>query len=39
LPHRITTSLSQSARVSFNNGAEFQNCLDDIFTAKPADFF
>jgi hypothetical protein len=25
--------------VSFNNDAEFQNWLDDFFTAKPANFF
>jgi hypothetical protein len=25
--------------VSFNNGAELQNWLDEFFTAKPADFF
>jgi hypothetical protein len=25
--------------VSFNNGAELQNWLDDFFAAKPADFF
>jgi hypothetical protein len=24
--------------VSFRNGAELQNWLEDIFTAKPADF-
>jgi histone-lysine N-methyltransferase SETMAR len=33
-------SLSNNLRgVSFNNGAELQNCLDNFFTAKPADFF
>jgi hypothetical protein len=25
--------------VSFNNDADFQNWLEDFFTAKPADFF
>jgi histone-lysine N-methyltransferase SETMAR len=44
LLHRITyhlfSSLSNNLRgVSFNNDAELQNWLDDLFTAKPADFF
>jgi hypothetical protein len=26
-------------RVSFNNDAELQNWLDELFTAIPADFF
>jgi hypothetical protein len=25
--------------IPFNNDAEFQNWLDEFFTAKPADFF
>jgi hypothetical protein len=44
LSHRITTSSALSPSnnlrgVSFNNDAELQNWLDDIFTAKSADFF
>jgi hypothetical protein len=43
LPRLITifSRLKQSAwrGVSFNDDAELQNWLDDIFTAKPADFF
>jgi hypothetical protein len=32
-------SLSNNLRgVSFNNGAELQNWLDEFFTAKPVDF-
>jgi hypothetical protein len=39
--YHLSRSLQQSARrgVSFNNGAELQNWLDDFFTAKSADFF
>jgi histone-lysine N-methyltransferase SETMAR len=37
----IPLTLLQSTRlgVSFNNGAELQNLIDDLFTAKPADLF
>jgi hypothetical protein len=38
--YHLFRSLSNNLRgVSFNNGAELQNWLDEIFTAKPADFF
>jgi hypothetical protein len=44
LPHRITYHLFRFLSkyllgVSFNNDAELQNWLNDIFTDKPADFF
>jgi hypothetical protein len=37
----LPLSLQQSGRrgVSFNNDAELQNWLDELFTAKPADLF
>jgi hypothetical protein len=38
--YHLSRSLSNNLRrVSFNNGAELQNWLDEFFTAKPADFF
>jgi hypothetical protein len=38
--YHLFRSLSNNLRgVSFNNDAELQNWLDDLFTAKPADFF
>jgi hypothetical protein len=38
--YHLFRSLSNNMRrVFFNNDAELQNCLDEIFTAKPADFF
>jgi histone-lysine N-methyltransferase SETMAR len=38
--YHLLRSLSNNMRGDFfNNDAELQNCLDDFFTAKPADFF
>jgi hypothetical protein len=38
--YHVFRSLSNNlGGVSFNNGAELQNWLDNFFTAKPADFF
>jgi hypothetical protein len=38
--YHLFRSLSNNlGGVSFNNGAELQNRLDDFFTAKPVDFF
>jgi hypothetical protein len=38
--YHLFYSLSNNLReVSFNNDAELQNWLDDLFTAKLADFF
>jgi transposase len=38
--YHLFRSLSYNLRgVSFNNDAELQNWLEDIFKAKPADFF
>jgi histone-lysine N-methyltransferase SETMAR len=38
--HHLFRSLSNNmGGVSFNNDAELQNWFDDLFTAKPADFF
>jgi hypothetical protein len=40
LDYHLFRSLSNSlGGVSFNNDAELRKCLDDFFTAKPADFF
>jgi hypothetical protein len=37
--YHLFSSLSNNLRrVSFNNNAELQNWLDDIFAFKPADF-
>jgi hypothetical protein len=39
-PSDLFRSLSNNLRgVSFNNDAELQNWLDELFTAKPANFF
>jgi hypothetical protein len=38
--YHLFRSLPNNLRaVSFNNDADLQNWLDDVFTAKPADFF
>jgi hypothetical protein len=37
-PHPLSLS-NNLLRISFNNNAELQNWFDDVFTAKPADFF
>jgi hypothetical protein len=38
--YHLFRSLSNNLRrVSFNNDAELENWLDEIFTAKAADFF
>jgi histone-lysine N-methyltransferase SETMAR len=38
--YHLFRSLSNNLRgVSFINGAELQNWLDEFFTDKPADFF
>jgi hypothetical protein len=38
--YHVFLSLSNNLHgVSFNNDTEFQNWLDDFFTAKPVDFF
>jgi hypothetical protein len=38
--YHLFRSFSNNLRgVSFNNNVEFQNWLDDFFTAKSADFF
>jgi hypothetical protein len=40
LEYHLLFSLSNNLRgVSFNNGAELQNWVDEIFRAKPTDFF
>jgi hypothetical protein len=38
--YHLFRSLSNNIReVSFNNDAELQNLVDDLFTAKPADLY
>jgi hypothetical protein len=40
LDYHLSHSPSNNLRgVSFNIDAELQNWLDEMFTAKPADFF
>jgi hypothetical protein len=40
MDYHLFRYLSNNLRgVSFNNDDEVQNWLDEIFTAKPADFF